>query len=73
MTKNKALLLMIIVSILIALAMIMTPYIIDAKGNSQTVIFILFALWFIPFINWIKSRKNKSEQKIAVLDNLIVF
>lgn len=50
MNHQKAKRLNIAISILFALAMLLTSYVIADKDLSQTVVLILIALWFIPFL-----------------------
>jgi len=49
-----------LISIVFAAAMIGSSLIIDDKDTSQIVVFILIAIWFVPFfyLNGVKNRKQ---------------
>ncbi len=59
MHPKKAGWLLIGISILFAIAMIITPNVIADEGQAQTIIFVLVAMWWIPFAYFIKARKRK--------------
>ncbi len=66
MDKNKAAIINIVISVIFAIAMIVSSLILNKlhySEHSQTVTFILIALWFIPFsylsrISYPKGEKN---------------
>ncbi|MGB0389538.1 MAG: hypothetical protein ACPGWR_32355 [Ardenticatenaceae bacterium] len=49
MTPKKATLSLIMVSLLFAVAIVISSYIFADTEHSQTATFILIAIWFIPF------------------------
>lgn len=59
MDSKKAKLAMIFVSIFFALAMIISSYFIDDKDHATTVVFLLIAVWFVPFSYLSKQMKRK--------------
>ena len=59
MTSKRAASLNTIISIGFALAMIGTSLIIADKDMSQTVVFILITIWFVPFFYLIKAKSRK--------------
>ncbi len=59
MTSKRATYLNTIISIGFALAMIGTSLIIADKDMSQTVVFILITIWFVPFFYLIKAKNRK--------------
>ncbi|MEW6997392.1 hypothetical protein AADZ86_06795 [Colwelliaceae bacterium BS250] len=59
MDCKKAKQLNIIISVLFALAMLISSYFIADKGLSQTVVFMLIALWLVPFLYLNKRMKQK--------------
>ena len=49
MNLKKATYLNIGISILFAIAMVLSSYFLDGSDYEQTVTYLLIALWFIPF------------------------
>jgi hypothetical protein len=61
MNPKKAKSLLIIVSLIIAIAMIISSYFLADTGHSQTAVFILIAIWWIPFTYLTRVSKRKSD------------
>ena len=59
MDYKKAKLANIIISIFFALAMIISSYFIADKELSKTVVFMLIAVWLVPFFYLKKQMKRK--------------
>ncbi|GAA5144095.1 hypothetical protein [Thalassotalea piscium] len=57
MDCNKAKQANIVISIVFALAMLLTSYFIADKDLSQNIVFILIIAWFVPF--FYLSNKSK--------------
>ena len=61
MNPKKAAFLIIIVSIAFAIAIVISSYLLADTGYSQTAMFILIAIWWIPFTYFIKMSKRKAD------------
>ncbi len=59
MNSKKVKLASILISIFFALAMIISSYFIADKELSKSVVFILIAVWLVPFFYLQKKMKNK--------------
>jgi len=59
MNSDKAKLANILISIFFALAMLVSSYFIEDKDLSSTVVFILIAVWLVPFFYLQKLTKHK--------------
>ena len=59
MDCKKAKSAIILVSLFFALAMIVSAYFIEDKKLSQTVVFILIAVYLVPFFYLSKQMKRK--------------
>jgi hypothetical protein len=59
MTSQRATHLNILISIVFAAAMIGSSLMIDDKDTSQIVVFILIAIWFVPFTYLTKAQKRE--------------
>ena len=66
MNPNKASLYLILVSLVAATAIIVWSYLLDGADSSQTIMFLIIAVWFVPF-TWLTARaghkKPESENK----------
>lgn len=60
-SKNRAYLSIILVSVAFAAAMLISSTIFTDRGDLQTVIFLLIALWFVPFFYFIKIKEQSSN------------
>lgn len=60
MTSKQANYTNILISVLFAAMMIVAPIVIDNRENSQIVVFVLIAIWLVPFfyLNGVKYRKQ---------------
>tara|TARA_R110002050_G_C8837823_1_gene505728 strand:+ start:101 stop:280 length:180 start_codon:yes stop_codon:yes gene_type:complete len=59
MNYKKARMVNILISIFFALVMLISSYFIADKDLSETVIFILIAIWLIPFLYLSKKIQRK--------------
>jgi D-alanyl-lipoteichoic acid acyltransferase DltB (MBOAT superfamily) len=59
MNYKKARVVNILISIFFALAMLISSYFIADKDLSETVIFILIAIWLVPFLYLSKKIQRK--------------
>ncbi|MBP7961920.1 MAG: hypothetical protein KBG20_06305 [Caldilineaceae bacterium] len=61
MTPRNNTVSIIIVSLIFAVAIALSTYIFADTGYSQTIMYLLIALWFIPFTLLIRARNQKEE------------
>ncbi len=61
MTLRDNTLSIIVVSLIFAVAIALSTYIFADTGYSQTVVYLLIALWFIPFTLLIRAREQKEK------------
>lgn len=66
MTPKRATYVNYLISIVFAAAMIGSSLIIDDKDVSQAVVFILIAIWLVPFFYLAKAQKRKSPSESTV-------
>ncbi|AHK17634.1 hypothetical protein R615_10585 [Thalassolituus oleivorans R6-15] len=59
MNYKKARMVNILISIFFALVMLISSYFIADKDLSETVIFILIAIWLVPFLYLSKKIQRK--------------
>jgi hypothetical protein len=59
MNCKKAKQMNLMVSIIFALAMLLTSYFIADKDLSQNIVFILISIWLVPFFYFSHKSKNK--------------
>lgn len=50
MDSRKAAFLNIVISIIFAVSIVVSNYLLDGTPHDQTVLYILIALWWIPFM-----------------------
>ncbi len=50
MDSRKAVFLNIVISIIFAVSIVVSNYLLDGTPYDQTVLYILIALWWIPFM-----------------------
>jgi len=55
MNSKKASLYLIIVSLVAAAGIMFSSFLLDGADSSQTVMFLIIAVWFVPF-TWLASR-----------------
>ncbi len=65
MTSKRATYANHLISIAFAAAMIGSSFIIDDKDTSQIVVFILIAIWLVPFTYLTKTKNRKSPNEPA--------
>ena len=60
MNSKKASLSLIIISLVAAAAIIVSSYLLEGSDSSQTVTFLIIAVWFIPF-TWLAARAGNKK------------
>ena len=60
MSSKKATLYLIIVSLIAAAAMMLSSALLDGADSAQTVMFLIIAVWFVPF-SWLAQRAAKKK------------
>ena len=55
MNPKKAATLLIIISLIAAAAIMFSSCFLDGRDTSQTVMFLIIAVWFVPF-TWLSAR-----------------
>ena len=55
MNPKQAATLLIIISLIAAAAIMLSSYLLDGRDTSQTVMFLIIAVWFVPF-TWLSAR-----------------
>ncbi|MCE0556383.1 hypothetical protein [Motilimonas sp. E26] len=63
MNRKKAMQANIAISILFAVVMLVSSYVIADKDLTQNIVIILIAIWFVPFLylSKISNRKEKPQ------------
>lgn len=66
MTTKRATYANVLISIVFAAVMIGSAIMINDKDTSQTVVLILIAIWFVPFLYLAKAQKRKSPNEPTI-------
>ncbi len=61
MTSKNNTLSIIIVSLIFAVVIALSTSVFAGTGHSQTIVYLLIALWFVPFTLLIQARNQKER------------
>ncbi len=62
MSNNKINFLQIGIALFFAAAIILSTYLMKGSEHSDTVMFVLIALWFVPYL-YLSKLKNKNRKE----------
>ena len=61
MTSKNNTLSIIVVSLIFVVAIMLSSYIFADTGHSETIMYLLIALWFVPYTLLIRARNQKDQ------------
>jgi phosphatidylserine synthase len=65
MSNKKINFLQIGIAILFAAAIILSNFLIKGSEHSDTILFVLIALWFVPYLYLSKLKNKNRKEKIC--------